>query len=107
MARQFGVRRAGDLNFHSASYDWLVIAGHRAQYKGVGTINCGGNHGFLLFAIDANLTPSTDVDLFRIKIWDKDNADFVVYDNETDAAEDAEATTTIAGGSLVIHKAKK
>ena len=28
--------KAGDLNFHSDSYEWLVIASHRAQYKGVG-----------------------------------------------------------------------
>jgi hypothetical protein len=61
----------------------------------------------MLFAIDANLTPSTVIDLFRIKIWDKGNADIVVYDNETGAAEDTEATTAIGGGSIVIHKAKK
>ena len=99
--------KAGDLNFHSASYDWLLIAGHQAKYKGSGTINGAGNYGFMLSAIDANLTPSTDVDLFRIKIWDKDNADFVVYDNQMAAAEDDDPTTAIGGGSIVIHKAKK
>ncbi len=31
-----------DLNFHSSSYDWLVVAGHKAMYKGTGTINGGG-----------------------------------------------------------------
>ena len=30
---------AGDLNFKSASYEWLVVAGARAQYKGSGAIN--------------------------------------------------------------------
>ncbi len=30
--------KAGDLNFHSSSYDWLVIAGANAKYKGMGTI---------------------------------------------------------------------
>jgi len=100
--------QAGDLNFHSDNYEWLVIAGHRAQYKGSGTINDAGNYGFMLFAIDENLTPSTDVDLFRIKIWDMDNGDMVVYDNEIGAADDAAATTTISGGSIMIHtKGKK
>jgi len=34
---------AGNLNFHSDSYDWLVIAGPRAQYKGSGKINGVGD----------------------------------------------------------------
>jgi hypothetical protein len=63
--------KVADLNFHSDSYDWLVIAGARAQYKGVGTINGEGEYGFILTAIDADLTPSTDIDKFRIKIRDK------------------------------------
>ena len=95
--------KAGDLNFHSDSYEWLVVANHRAQYKGIGTINGGGNYGFMLFAIDANLTPSTNVDLFRIKIWDKDSGDAVVYDNELASDENANATTEIGGGSIMIH----
>jgi len=94
--------KAGDLNFHSGTYEWLVVANHKAQYKGVGTINGGGNYGFMLFAIDANLTPSTDVGLFRIKIWDKDNGDRVVYDNELSGADDADPTTEIGGGSIKI-----
>jgi PKD repeat protein len=98
--------KAGDLNFHSDSYDWLVIAGHKAKYKGTGTINGAGNYGFMLSAIDEKLTPSTDVDLFRIKIWDKDSGDAVVYDNQIGEAEDADPTTSIGGGSIVIHKPK-
>jgi hypothetical protein len=96
--------KAGSLNFHSENYEWLVIAGARAQYKGVGTINGGGNYGFMLFAIDANLTPSTDVDLFRIKIWDKDNGDMVVYDNNVGGGDNTDPTAQIGGGSIMIHK---
>jgi hypothetical protein len=98
--------KAGNLNFHSDSYEWLVVAGHKAKYKGEGTINGTGNYGFMLSAIDEKLTPSTDVDLFRIKIWDKDNGDAIVYDNQMDAADDADPTTAIGGGNIVIHKAK-
>jgi hypothetical protein len=98
--------KAGNLNFHSDSYDWLVIAGHKAMYKGTGTINGTGNYGFMLSAIDEKLTPSTDVDMFRIKIWDKDDGDAVVYDNNFGEDENADPATGIAGGQIVIHKAK-
>jgi hypothetical protein len=80
-----------------------VVAGHKAQYKGSGTINGQGNYGFLLFAMDEALTPSVDEDRFRIKIWDRDAGDAVVYDNKLNEPEDADAMTGIGGGSIVIH----
>jgi len=98
--------KVADLNFHSDTYDWLVVAGHQAKYKGMGTINGNGNYGFMLSAVDEKLTPSTDVDLFRMKIWDKSNGDAVVYDNQFGSGDDAEATTEIGGGSIVIHSGK-
>jgi PKD repeat protein len=97
---------AGHLAFESMSYDWLVVAGHRAMFKGVGEINDTGNYGFQLSAIDAELTPSTDTDLFRIRIWDIDDADAIVYDNQIGEDEDADPTTAIAGGSIKIHSGK-
>ena len=98
---------AGNLNFHSSSYDWLVVAGAKAMFKGTGTVNGAGNYGFMLSAVDAAQTPSTDVDLFRIKIWDKDSGDDVVYDNQLGDAEDADPTTAIGGGSIIVHTGKK
>ena len=95
--------KAADLKFESTSYDWMVIAGKKAQYKGSGTINGSGDYGFMLTAIDAALTPSTDVDLFRIKIWDN-ATDEVVYDNQLGSSDDADPTTAIGGGSIVIHE---
>ncbi len=90
------------MNFRSTVYEWLVIAGAKAQYKGSGTVNGGGDYGFMLSAVDAALSPSADVDLFRIKIWDK-VTDSIYYDNQMGAAEDADPTTAIGGGSIVIH----
>jgi hypothetical protein len=98
--------QVADLNFHSDSYQWLVVAGPQAQFKGIGTINGTGNFGFMISCVDAMLTPSTEVDLFRIKIWDIDNDDMIVYDNQLGDADDADPTTGIGGGSIVIHKAK-
>lgn len=91
------------MNFHSDSYHWLVVAGPKAMYKGVGTINGVGGYGFMISAIDAALTPSTTIDLFRIKIWDLATGE-VVYDNMLGMAEDAAPTTAIGGGNIVIHK---
>ena len=102
---QFNFQMA-DLNFHSDSYEWMRVAGAKAMYKGTGTINGEGDYGFMLFAIDEKLTPSTDVDMFRIKIWDKNNNDNIIYDNQIGADDNAYLTTEIAGGSIVIHKAK-
>jgi hypothetical protein len=99
--------RAGNLYFRSAAYQWLVISGARAQYKGAGTINGSGSFGFLLSAIDGQLNGSGGADRFRIKIWDKSNNDAIVYDNQVvcgDSAENADPCTGLAGGSIVIHK---
>lgn len=96
--------KVADLNFHSDTYQWLVVAGPQAKFKGTGTINGTGNYGFMLSAVDEKLTPSIDVDAFRIKIWDIDDGDNLVYDNEIGIGEDIEATTEIGGGSIVIHK---
>jgi len=83
------------------------LAGSVLSWVITSTPNEAGNYGFMLSTIDEKLTPSTDVDLFRIKIWDKDDDDTIVYDNQMDAADDADPTTDIGGGSIVIHKGKK
>jgi uncharacterized repeat protein (TIGR01451 family) len=96
--------KVANLNFHSTVYEWLVVAGARAQYKGSGTINGAGNYGFMLTAIDGQINGGGGVDKFRIKIWDKNNADAIVYDNQMGLDDDGNPTTTLGGGSIVIHK---
>jgi hypothetical protein len=96
--------KAGDLNFKSAAYDWLVIAGARALFKGTGPINGTGDYGFLLAAIDGALPGGGDADKFRIKIWDRLDGDRVVYDNEMGEDDDTEPTTVLGGGSIHIQK---
>ncbi len=88
------------MNFKSTRYEWLVVAGTKAMYKGVGTINGAGNYGFLLSAIDGG---AKGQDLFRIQIWDKSNGDKMVYDNQLGAVDIADPTTLISG-SIVVHK---
>ena len=93
--------KAGDLDFHSSSYDWLVVGGDdKAKYKGSGTINGGGDYGFMLTAVDNGNSGDT----FRIKIWDKNNGDAVVYDNKLGDGDGGFSGTLIGGGSIKVHK---
>ena len=90
-----------DINFHSTSYDWLVVSaipgGFRAQYQGSGTINGSGNYGFLV-----TITDKGQIDTFRIRIWNKVGG-AIVYDNEPGALDSGNPTTITAGGNIVIH----
>ena len=63
--------KSGDLDFVSTDYDWLVIAGSKAKFKGGGTINGVEGYGFMISAIDEDLKDKGDTDKFRIKLWDK------------------------------------
>ncbi len=92
---------AADMKFKSTAYDWLVIAGARAQYKGTGTINGSGTYQFLLTAIDGDLPGGGGADRFRIKIWGTGG---VVYDNQMNADDQSDPTTGLGGGSIVIHR---
>lgn len=95
--------QAGGLNFKSVSYDWLVVAGARAQYKGTGAINGAGSYKFLLTAIDGQASGGGGTDRFRIKIWDAATG-LMVYDNQAGATDDATPATTLGGGAIQIQK---
>jgi hypothetical protein len=85
--------KAGDLNFHSDSYEGLVVTGgNYAKFKGSGTINGEGDYEFKLWAGDG------EPDTFRIRIWTEDEATSIetdVYDNGFDQV--------IGGGSIKVH----
>ena len=95
--------RAGSLDFVSTSYQWLTVAGARAQFKGDGTINGTGSYGFLLTAVDGDVAGGGGTDRFRIKIWEKASG-LVVYDNQMDAPDAADPTTALASGSIIIKR---
>jgi hypothetical protein len=97
--------QAGDLDFHSSSYDVgsLVVSGYKAQYKGTGDINGVDGYKFVLTAYDGDVNGGGGIDKFRIKITKNG---VVVYDNRIGASDDIDLAnpTAIAGGSIVIHK---
>jgi hypothetical protein len=98
--------KAGELHFKSSNYEWLVVSGARSQFKGTGSINGQEGYGFLLTAVDGQVTGGGGADRFRIKIWDKVADDAVVYDNQrgTDDNTALADQTIIGGGSIVIHQ---
>ena len=97
--------KAGGLVFDATEYQWLVIAGARAQYKGKGTVNGEAGYGFFFAAIDGDEGGSPGPDRLRVKIWLLASG-LVVYDNQIGAAEDAEPTTAITHGSIKVHGPK-
>jgi hypothetical protein len=95
---------AGNLRFHSESYEWLVVyqGGTIAQFKGVGIINgevtAGGDaYRFMIWAKD------NDPDTFRIRIWweDTDGTEHNVYDNGYDGSG-YEAGQPISVGNISV-----
>lgn len=95
---------AAGFKFQSTAYDWLTIAGPNAKFKGSGEVNGSGNYGFMLTGVDGQVNGGGGVDKFRIKIWDKDAGDRIVYDNQMGADDTGYQTTALGGGSIVIHK---
>jgi hypothetical protein len=95
--------KAGDLNFHSTAYEWLVVSGARAQYRGTGRVNNAGSYGFIVTVLDGDMPGGDGIDRFRIKIWDKATG-AVVYDNQPGAPNTANPTAPLGGGQIVIHQ---
>ena len=96
---------AAGMNFKSTSYEWLVVAGAKAQYKGSGTINGSGDFFFMLTAIDGDLKTKGTPDTFRMKIWNRETLE-VIYDNLMGVADTADPTgtpATLGGGSINIQ----
>ncbi|MDF1714597.1 MAG: DUF5011 domain-containing protein [Akkermansiaceae bacterium] len=99
---EFNFNVAG-FRFHSNEYDWLVVAGAKAMFKGIGSVNDEPGYRFLISAIDGAAGGTSDK--FRIKIWHAESG-ANVYDNALGAAEDAEPSTLISGGNITVHSPK-
>ena len=98
--------KAGSFHFHSNNANWLVINGSKAQYQGTGTVDGSShNYSFVVSVIDGQLAGGGGVDKFRITIWDINNGNTLVYDNQSSTNTSDLPTTPLGGGNIVIHKA--
>jgi hypothetical protein len=99
---QFRFAAAG-FQFRSTRYDWLVVAGARAQFRGEGTVNGSGGYSFMLTAIDGQVSGGGGADKFRMKVWNTSTG-AALYDNQMGMPDDGTPTTTLTEGSIVIHR---
>jgi hypothetical protein len=90
---------AGNLLFRSTSFDWLVVSGDDAVYRGQGTINGRGHYGFIVTVFDGQNTGTAD--RYRIRIWDMDNGNAEIYDNGY--IVDSEPTQAISSGKIDVY----
>ena len=93
--------QAGGLNLHSNQFDWLVVSGARAQFRGTGSINGIDGYRFTVTVIDGDQIAKGQADRLRMRIWAP--AGELVYDNQMGAADGDDPTTAITQGSIVIH----
>jgi len=94
----------GGFSFQSTSYEFLVVAGAKGVFRGVGKINGAGNFGFMVTVLDGDTKGSNGVDRLRIKIWDKSNNDSVVYDNQAGASDTSDPVVIVSNGNVVVHR---
>jgi hypothetical protein len=95
--------QAAGFTFKSTAYDWLVVSGAKARYRGTGTVNGSGGYGFELTAWDGQVNGGGGTDRLRLKVWNTNQGNAVVYDNQMNAPDGADPTTALGAGSIVIH----
>lgn len=106
------------LQFRSTGFDMLIVDGDEAFLTGNGTLNGKSGYGILISMVDGDLQGDEQylfassrghgkkgkgknkTDRIRVKIWDP--AGSVVYDTQSGAPDDSEASTYIGGGSIQI-----
>jgi hypothetical protein len=96
---------AGEFMFNVLNFDYLVVDGAKAQFKGsgkisnqLGTVQSGIY--FIMTVIDGNLA-GTGVDKIHMKIYNK-NTGQVYYDNQPNVTSDFDDPTTVVTGDITI-----
>jgi len=96
--------QVANFNFHSESYDWLVVSSFKAQYRGTGSVNGVSGYDFRVTGYDGDINGGGGIDKYRIKITRNGQT---IFDNRMGQSEDIDQANPqqIAGGSIVIHRA--
>ena len=92
--------RAANLHFRSTSYEWLVVAGSQAQFRGTGEIDGNPGYHFEITALDGDAKSSGD--RIRVRIWHGASG-ALVYDNAVNGNNGPESSSALIQGSIVIH----
>lgn len=100
------VLAAANFAFKSTRYDWLVISGLEAVFKGSGTVNDKGDYAFGLIGVDDKIRGGANMDRVRLRVWEKGTGK-LIYDSGLGGPENVPPTTAIRGGSVDIRKELK
>jgi PKD repeat protein len=93
-----------NFSFQSTDYQWLVVSGPKAQFKGSGRVNGANGYTFLITATDGDQAGGGGTDKFRIKIWNTETG-IALYDNVSGSLDDIDSANpqVIEAGQIVIH----
>jgi hypothetical protein len=93
--------KVGNFEFNALTFDYLVIAGAKAQFRGTGKITGDQSGvGFIMTVIDGTLD-GTGIDKVRIKIYNK-NTGQVIYDNQPGASDVVNPIAVVGSNSDVV-----
>jgi len=93
--------KVGSFEFNALNFDYLVINGAMAQFKGTGKITGGQSGiGFTMTVKDGALDGS-GADKIRMKIYNKITG-AVIYDNQPGASDAALPATTVGSNSVIV-----
>ncbi|HMJ46377.1 MAG TPA: T9SS type A sorting domain-containing protein, partial [Ferruginibacter sp.] len=92
--------KVGDFEFNALNFEYLVVAGAKAQFRGTGKVT-GNQSGFsfIMTVIDGALD-GTGIDKIRMKIF-KNNGQ-VVYDNQPGASDADNPTRPVGDNSIIF-----
>lgn len=98
--------QAGNFKFKSANptnWDYLAVSNcYLAIFQGSGTVNGSGNYGILIAQTDKDRNPA-NANNIRIKIWNKNAGNAVVFDTQPGADNNALPVTPVTNGSIKVH----
>jgi len=87
----------GGMRFEGQQIDWLVVAKRRVWLAAKGTVNGVGRYSI---AADLDLDPAPG--RVRVRVWDRENDETMLYDSQPGAELDAAPTTPLTKGHVVI-----
>ena len=93
--------KVGEFEFNALNFEYMVIAGAKAQMRGTGKI-IGGQSGinFILTVTDGQLDGS-GVDKIRMKIFNKNTGE-IYYDNQPGASDVSNPVMPVQENSTIV-----
>lgn len=99
---EFSLKSAGS-RFRSTSYDWLVVSGNHAVFRGAGVLDDQPGYRFEIQVTDG--ATRNDADRIQVRVWNAESG-AIVYDNGMGAGNTPAASAAVVEGSIVIHDGK-